>query len=114
MVVPLLGVAELAVRVAVDHPAPEFLRADVAGELRELPRSRGQIEQHPRGLLADAQTPELAQHEELADLVRAGAGIGRLVANEREAGQRPVGPDEERAAPALRPEALDLLGVAVQ
>src|SRR5258705_11975458 len=112
VVVGLLDVGELAVGVATDHRPPELLRADVARELRELPWSRRQVEGHPRRLLADALPPELAEHEELADLVRAGAGIGGLVADQHEPGQRAVGADEERAAPALRPEALDLLGAA--
>src|SRR4029453_18533812 len=112
VVVRLVGLAELPVCVAIDHRAPELLSDHVPGELRELPRPRRQVEHHPGGLLATAAPPKLPQHEKLADLVRALAGVGGLVADQHEAGQRAVGADEECAAATPGPEAPGLCRLA--
>ena len=89
---------------AAEQTSPEALRADVPGELGELPAAGEAREEHPGRAGAHAAPTVLAQHEELADLTHAGPGEVRALAEEREAGEAAVGPDDEVMAPAPRPE----------
>src|SRR5207245_1207068 len=82
--------------VAPDHPSPEGLGLDVAGELRDLPFAPELVEHAAGGLGTNTAPPVAAQDEELADVPRSPAREVGAVADQHEAREDAVHPHEER------------------
>ena len=95
---------DLPGRATPDQATPEAPCRNIPREFCQLPPARVAFEEHPRSSRAHAATTILAQHQEFADLARAGASEVCAIADEREAGRPAVHQEDEVLLPTTRPE----------